>query len=391
MDILQLKARIGKWEDIHTEFKEWPVNNVSCAQSLVAFANTDGGQFVIGVAQDRRIIGVDNPDRVMQWVDNIAYNNCEPPITVVQETVRSEDGATVVVVNIPKGDQRPYHTSQGQCYIRTTSGKRLASQQELRRLFQASETLFYDETLVLRASLLDIDTNHFNQFLKRVYQQTLAEFPIGFEQLVRNLGLAKEQGGVLYPTVAGILFFGREPQRFLPLARVTVARIPGTDLSNAPSDAKQIDGDLLDMFEDTVRFLNIHLQTRHQISGFEPERFPELPEEAVREVVVNALTHRDYTVASPVRVFVFDDRMEVHTPGGLPNTVIIEAMKLGTAHLQRNPSIYALFLRWGLVTGVGTGVMRAIEAVRSATGREPDLSVIGNEFIVSFPRVRDDD
>jgi len=386
MDLYELQDRIAKWEDIHTEFKEWPINNVSCAQSLVAFANTDGGQFIIGVSEDRQIVGVDDPDRVMQWVDNIAYNNCEPPLTIIQETVVGDDGSVVVVVNVPKGDQRPYRTSQGDYYIRTTSGKRLASRQELLRLFQASEALFYDETLVLRSSLLDINTNRFEQFLQRVYQRTLADFPIGYEQLLRNLGLVRELDGLLYPTVVCILFFGREPQRFLPHSRVTVARIPGIALSNVPSDTKQIEGDLLDMFEDTVRFIQIHLQTRHQISGFAPERYPELPEEAIREVLVNALAHRDYTVTSPVRVFILDDRMEVRTPGGLPNTVTIEEMKMGTAHLQRNPGIYAFLLRWGLVTGVGTGVMRAIESVRSATGLEPDLRLEGNEFVFSFPR-----
>lgn len=386
MDLYELQNRTAKWEDIHTEFKEWPINNVSCAQSLVAFANTDGGQFILGVSEDRQIVGVDDPDRVMQWVDNIAYNNCEPPLTVVQETVTGDDGRVVVVVNVPKGDQRPYRTSQGDYYIRTTSGKRLASRQELLRLFQASEALFYDETLVLRSSLSDINTNRFEQFLQRVYQRTLADFSIGYEQLLRNLGLARELDGLLYPTVACILFFGREPQRFLPHSRVTVARIPGTALSNVPSDTKQIEGDLLDMFEDTVRFVQIHLQTRHQIRGFAPERYPELPEEAIREVLVNALAHRDYTVTSPVRVFILDDRMEVRTPGGLPNTVTIEEMKMGTAHLQRNPGIYAFLLRWGLVTGVGTGVMRAIESVKSATGLEPDLRLEGNEFLFSFPR-----
>ena len=90
MNLDDLKKRIEKWEDVHTEFKEWPINNVSCAESLVAFANTDGGQFVIGVSNDKQFVGVADPDRVMQWVDNIAYNNCEPPVTVVQETVKSQ-------------------------------------------------------------------------------------------------------------------------------------------------------------------------------------------------------------------------------------------------------------------------------------------------------------
>lgn len=135
-----------------------------CAQPLVAFANTDGGQFVIGVSNDKSLVGVSDPDRVMQWVDNIAYNNCEPPITIIQETVTDHEGHVVVIVNVPKGDQRPYRTNEGDYCIRTTSGKRLASRQELLALFQASETLFYAETSVTHMTLNDVDSEG-NEFV----------------------------------------------------------------------------------------------------------------------------------------------------------------------------------------------------------------------------------
>jgi ATP-dependent DNA helicase RecG len=394
MDILQLKARIDKWKNIHTEFKEWPINpsinsghhNVSYAQSLVAFANTDGGQFVIGVAQDRRIVGVDDPDRVMQWVDNIAYNNCEPPITVVQETVRSEDDAVVVVVNVPKGDQRPYQTNQGDYFIRTTSGKRRASRQELLRLFQATETFFYDETLVMRAALGDIDSSLVEQFVKHAYGRGMDELAVDYETLLKNLNLLRHQNSAFYPTISCVLFFGRRVQDFLPHAHLTAARFPGSDPSQPPSDLTQINGTVLDQLEDTTRFLRVHLLEEHRIEGFEPENFPEIPEDALREVIVNALSHRDYTIAAPVRVFVFDDRVDVRTPGGLPNTVTLESMKLGASHVLRNPTVYTLFSRLGLVTGAGSGVYRAIRAIEAATGKVPDLFLEGNEFVFSIPR-----
>lgn len=386
MNLDELKERIEKWEDVHTEFKEWPINNVSCAESLVAFANTDGGQFVIGVSNDKQFVGVTDPDRVMQWVDNIAYNNCEPPVTVVQETVKSEDGRVVVVVNVPKGDQRPYRTSRGDYVIRTTSDRRLASRQELLRLFRATESLYYDETLVMRAALHEIDSALVELFVERAYGQKLTDLPFDYETFLRNINLLRPDKGEFYPTVACILFFGRHVQHYLPHAHVVVARIPGSDLSQAPSDANQLDGTLLDQVEDTARFLRVHLRTTHRIEGFEEERFPEIPEEALREVVVNALAHRDYTVAAPVRIFVYDDRVEVRTPGGLPNTVTVESMKLGASHVLRNPAVYTLFSRWGLVTGIGSGVYRAIRSIEAATGQEPILIQQGNEFVFSIPR-----
>ena len=381
-----LEQRIDRWEDIHTEFKEWPVNNDSLAAALVAFANTDGGQFVLGVRNDRRIVGVDDPDAAMQRIDQIAYQSCDPSLTIVQETVQIED-RTVVVVNVPKGDQRPYRTNRGLYYVRTTSGRRLASRQELLRLFQTAESLFYDETAVLRASLSDLDLQRLERFVLTSYGRPLSQFEMGYEQFLINLRLAVRVEGKLYPNVAALLFFGRDPQRFLSQATIAAARIPGADIATPPSDAKSLIGTLPDMLEDASRFLRVHLQTAHRIEGFAPERYPELPEEALRETLVNALAHRDYTVSAPVRLLIYDDRVEVRTPGGLPNMVTIAAIKLGAAHVLRNPTVYTLFSRLGLVTGIGSGVYRTIQLVRAATGREPDIDLQGNELVFSLPRV----
>lgn len=386
MDIYELRRRIDRWENIHTEFKEWPVNNMSFAQSLVAFANTDGGQLIIGVDKNHEIIGVPDPDRVMQWVDSIAYNNCHPPLVVLQETVASEDGAVVVVVNIPKGDQRPYQTNQGDYTIRTTSGKRLASRQELLRLFQAAEALYYDETPWANAALSDIDGNLVLEFVRRAFGQELEALGLEYEALLKNLNLYRARNGRSHPTVACLVLFGRHPQRFLPLAKINAARIRGIDLTQPPSDIVQLDGTLVDQLEDAARFLRIHLQEVHRIEGFGPEAFPEIPESALREVVVNALAHRDYTIAGPIRIFVFDNRVDVRTPGNLPNAVTIESMKLGGSHVLRNPTIYTVLTRMGIVTGAGSGVFRAIRAIRDTTGAEPDLFQDGSEFIFSIPR-----
>jgi len=390
MDWQELQQRITRWEDLHTEFKEWPVHSDDIAAALVAFANTDGGQFILGIDNGRRVVGVDDPDAAAQRVDQIAYNNCEPPLTVIQETVTSNASAVVLVVNVPKGDQRPYRTNRGVYYVRTTSGPRPASRQELLRLFQAAESLFYDETAVLRASLADLDRSTFANFVQQAYQRTIEDFGLGYEQMLVNLRLAVKLQDSIHPNLAALLFFGREPQRFFPWVQVAAARIPGTDLGAAPSDSKTLRGTLAVMLDDAARFLTLHLQRAHRIQGFEPEVYPELPLAALRETLVNALAHRDYTVNAPVRVFIFDDRVEVRTPGGPPNTVTIEAMKLGAAHVLRNPTIYTLFSRLGMVTGIGSGVYRTIQLVREATGQEVGIYLEGNELVVSLPRRRVD-
>ncbi|MCS7055963.1 MAG: putative DNA binding domain-containing protein [Thermoflexales bacterium] len=383
MTFLELLERIRRGENLHTEFKAAEVHPDEIAAGLVAFANTDGGQLIFGVSDDGRIIGVDDPDRLAQQVDQIAYNNCEPPITVVQETVRDQEGRTVLVVNVPKGDQRPYQTKrQGHFFIRTSSGRRRASRQELLRLFQAAESLYYDEVAVRRAGLGDLDLSHFGRFFEQAYAGQPMPDEANLPIVLRNLGLLADDNGRLVPTVAGLLCFGREPQRYLPAAQVIAARIPGTELAGEPSDVKPIGGSLFTTLEETMRFLNIHLPIAHRIRGLQPEPDPVLPIESLRELLVNALVHRDYTLTAPTRVLLFDNRLEIRSPGRLPNAVTEAALLQGAAHVLRNPKLYLIFYSAGLVTHLGSGVRRAKAAIERTGRATLALEQTETEFVV---------
>jgi len=380
MNLLELQERISRWEDLHTEFKEWPVQPDDLAASLVAFANTDGGQLIIGVTNNRVIVGVDDADRVTRDVDNVATNNCEPPLTVIQEVLQRAEAEEkpVVIVNIPKGDMRPYRTNRGRYYIRTTSGRRDASREELLRLFQATESLYYDETPLPRLAISDLDLNAFERYLERTGQDEFKSEP---ERLLTNWGLLLDG----HPTIAGIVLFGHNPQRHLPFAQINAARFPGKDSSVNPLDRKDLKGQLLELIDQAETFLDLHLMTPHRIRGFEPEPQPELPKEALREAVVNSVAHRDYTIRGPIRLFVFDDRIEIHTPGKAPNSVTEEAMRAGV-HVVRNPRIYARLSDAGLVTRAGTGIRRIIRLVREFTGQDVGIEVTEYEVAFTIPR-----
>ena len=263
MNLSELKERIVRWEDLHTDFRERFESNRELAKDLVCFANTDGGQLILGVAKDRSIVGVDDPDWLFNKVDDITFQHCEPPLTVIQEQL-DVDGKKVVIVNIPKGDQRPYRTNAGRYYVRTTSGCRQASREELLRLFQATESLY-------------------------------------------------------------------------------------------------------------------------EIEGFSPEKRPELPEEALREAMINAVAHRDYTTHRPIRLFILDDRIEIHTPGKAPNTVDEDAMRAGI-HVVRNPHIYGRLSDAGLVTRAGSGIRRMIRLIKEATGNDISIDLRNFEVLITIPR-----
>lgn len=373
-----LLARIVKWEDLHTEFKRGDLpDRHELAKDIVCFANTDGGQLIFGVSEDREVIGVADVTRLVDLVDNVSYDLCRPPVTVVPE-VLDVGGRTVVVLNIAKGDQRPYSTSQGRYYLRSGQRCRQASREELLRLFQATESFFWDEQPVQRAKKTDLDERAIERYLANLGREELIN---DLELLLRNWRLTDGER----PTVAGMVLFGRDPQLFLPSAGVVVAAYGGTDTSEDPIDLSELHGGLFDVIRDIERFLDVHVATPHRIIGFEDERRETIPWEALREAVINALVHRDYTISGPVRIFALSDRVEVHTPGSPPNSVDASAMRAGV-HVTRNPYIYARVADAGLVTKVGTGVPRMIRLVREASGKEVGLDVTGSEVVVVLPK-----
>lgn len=379
-----LSAQLARGEGLHAEFKTWPIPPDDLAAAIVAFANADGGRVFLGV-DDSGVAagGIADLDRATQLVDNVASNNCSPPVTVLQETVETA-GGTVLAVNVPKGDHVPYQTGWGAYYVRTSTGRRYPSRGELLRLFQASESLFYDETTVRRSTPSDRDESATDEMLEAIQELGLDLSGIPRDRLLRNWGLIDDDGGDRL-TVAGVLLLARAPQGFFPHAYVSALRIPGVDISTPPIDQKRIEGRLFDLLSDTLRFLDFHLMRRHRIRGLEPEVVLEFPVACLRETLVNAVAHRDYTIAGPIRLLVFDDRVEVRTPGGLPNSVRLDQLPAGV-HVPRNPTVYNLLLKRGLVTDAGSGIPRMIRLLREKTGLEPNLRLESNEFVVALKR-----
>jgi len=380
MDKLELQERILKGENLHTEFKESLPDNETLAKSIVCFANTDGGQLIIGISNSGDIVGVGDLDEAIRKIDNVAFNRCEPPISILQETV-DMDGEIVLIINIPKGEQRPYRTKSGKFYIRSGNRCRQASWQEVRRLYQTSESIYYDESPISKASPGNLDIDFFRTFLEKYLDISPEESLI--ENYLENLKVITHDKK---PTLAGILFFGENPQRFIPYATIITAYIPGTDISIPPSDGKDLEGKIPDILENSLKFLRLYLKEEHRIKGFEPELYPEIPMEVLREGIVNAIAHRDYTITAPIRLFIFKDRIEIRTPGRLPNTVTIDSMKI-SCHVLRNPTLYNLLLKIGMVTNIGSGVPRMIKTIREKLNKEIKLNATETEFILSIPRI----
>ncbi|MBV9011380.1 MAG: putative DNA binding domain-containing protein [Pseudonocardiales bacterium] len=354
----ELRDRILRWEDPHTDFKESVDNNSELAKDLVCFANSDGGQLVIGVAKDRSVVGVPDTDQLLLRVDDVAFQSCSPSLTVVREVIKL-DGKDVVVLNIPRGDQRPYSTRDGRYYFRSEERCRRASREELLRLFQAAYSLFYDEKPLPRLTLVDLDLDAVTRYLVDTNQVDLDD------DLVRLLRAWRMYDGSS-PTVGGLVLFGRNPQAELESSRVVVGALAGADIGDNFVDRKDLSGPLLSVITQIETFLRLHLRTGHEIVGFEKEKREEIPLAALREAVVNAL-------------------VEVRSPGRPPNSVDAEAMRAGV-HVTRNPHIYSRVAAAELATRAGTGIRRIARLLRQANGTSLGISISDAEVVLTLPR-----
>jgi len=384
MNKIELLEIVKKGEDSYTEFKEEKVHPDKLAAEIVAFANMDGGNLIIGVSDDREILGVADMDEEMQRIDNICANNCEPTIYSTIEKVIIDD-KKILIVKIPKGPQRPYRTNRGIHYIRTASGKRIASPGELRLIHQASGAIYYDEVPVPNTSIENIDIGYFDEFLKKSLGSGIKGLGIKIADLLKNMKILIPYERDMVTTTGGLLFFGKHPEYHLPYCKVTVVRFPGNDIGEK-FEKKDIEGKLVGQIERTESVLIDYLRAETKIEGFKKEepRY-EIPIESLREVVINAVAHRNYQLPSQIRIFIFDNRIEVKSPGKLPNTVTVENIRLGFP-LHRNPLIVSFLAKEHRMTEIGTGIPRMIRLLKKHTGREPDFEERDQEFIVRIWR-----
>jgi predicted HTH transcriptional regulator len=384
MDREELKELIEKGEDSFAEFKEEKVHTDDLAAEIIAFANTEGGNLIVGVSDEGEIIGVTNLDKEMQRIDNICANNCEPTIYTTIEKLVIDD-KKILIVQIPKGPQRPYRTNRGIHYIRTASGKRIASPGELRLMHQTSGALYYDELPVPNTSIKDVRVEYFEEFLESCFGNNIENLGIKTEDLMKNMKILTPYEGNLVTTIGGLLFFGKKPEYRLPYCKVTIVRFFGNDFGET-FEKKDIEGRLIDQIERTEIILKDYLRSKTKIEGFKKE-MPrvEIPIESLREAVINAVAHRNYQLPSQIRIFVFDNRIEIKSPGKLPNSVSVENIRLGFP-LHRNPLIVSLLAKEHRMTEIGTGIPRMIRLLREHTGREPDLEERDQEFVVRIWR-----
>ncbi len=261
---------------------------------------------------------------------------------------------------MPKGLDKPYFDKNGVIWFKSGSDKRrINSKEELRRLFQFSDQFHADE-YPTRADIGKLDKLRFRDFLRDFYKQDFPDDPDELKRLLRNMNLADEAG---FLSLAGVLLFAERPEWIKPQFVIKAIRYPGNDIHVSDYlDTEDFDGPLRRMFDNALAFVMRNLHKIQAGRGVNAPGLPEIPESVFEELLVNALIHRDYLVSAPIRLFIFDNRIEIISPGHLPNNLTVERIRAGISNI-RNP-ILVSFVAKGLLPyhGLGSGIKRALEA-----------------------------
>lgn len=361
MTITELQTIVARGEDSSHQFKSDVRNVDSLASEMAAFANTNGGTILIGVADDGSMPGLSREDvtRINQLVSNAASQHVRSPLTVQSENVALENGRLAIVLNVPKGIDKPYFDKNGVIWLKSGADKRrVNSKEELRRLFQISDQFHADE-LPTKAGIEKLDKLRFRDFLRDFYKQEYPDSPADLTRLLQNMNLATDDGML---NLAGVLMFTERPEWIKPQFVVKAIRYPGNQIHVSDYvDTEDFSGPLRKIFDDALAFVMRNLHKVQAGRGVNAPGLPEIPESVFEELLVNALVHRDYLVSAPIRLFIFDNRIEIISPGHLPNNLTIEKIRAGNSNI-RNP-ILVSYVAKGLLPyhGLGSGIKRALE------------------------------
>ena len=381
METQELLRLIATGEDSQHQFKADIKNAAALGAEIVAFSNTNGGLLFIGVSDDGAISGLTTADvaRLNQTISNAASHNVRPPIAPVTQNIQLPAGM-VIVLTIEPGYSKPYMDTQGYIWVKKGADKRrVTAREEMQRMFQSAGLVHADAIPVQHTSIVDVDTAYFDAFFERVLGEPVVAQDMSRGQLLENMNLM-QQGQL---NISGALLFASHPQRRLPIFMVKAVAFPGYEIADEHyHDSQDMSGKLADVFQKTLSFVLSNIHHRQQAKNVNSTGEPEIPRIVFEEIIANALIHRDYFISAPVKLLVFIDRVEIISPGHLPNNLTVENIKLGNSNV-RNPILASFAPKVLPYRGIGSGIRRAIKAYPAIEFIDDR---IGNSFQVIIRR-----
>ncbi len=389
----ELLEIIANGENSGTEFKRDDIRPEQLAKEVVALANFQGGKVLLGVDDDGTISGIQRPE-LEEWVMNIVQDKIHPMILPFYEEVKIDPEHAVAVISFPQGISKPYvvrDRGKEEIYIRVGTTSRLATREQQMRLFEIGGMLHTEVMPVPRTNINCMDEARLLNYLKDIlHDPDLPTTPQEWEARLLGLGFLTEASGKICCTIAGLVLFGKNPRRYLKQSGLRIFAFDSEDkeyqalldeILDGPmvgrwdmdgTDKTLVDGGVIERFIDAVTPF-ISQESADIDAGLRRGTQWHYPIEAIREILINALAHRDWTRAVEIEVGIYNDHFEVISPGMLPNSMSIEKMIAGQRS-PRNTIIMEVLRDYGYVDYRGMGVRtKVVPLTRAHTGKEPQF------------------
>jgi ATP-dependent DNA helicase RecG len=382
MNEVNIKEIISKGETSTVQFKVRVNNELSIAQEMVAFSNSKGGMILIGVQDDTwEIDGLSDDEirKISNLLVNAANELIKPPVFIETENLIIE-GKKIIVVQVPEGLDKPYKDKDGIIFLKNGANKRkVTSNEEIARLLSKGKNLFPDEIPVLQANQDAIHKDKFEDYFNREFKTHYTQLGLSYIEALKAKRVMRGEN----ITLAGLLFFGRNPQSFKPALCIKAVAFYGNSLGGTEyRDSRDLIGTIPTLFEEGMAFFKRNLLHTQQGQNFNSLGILEISEIALQELLENALIHRDYLKNAPIRLLVFDNRIEIISPGSLPNSLSVEELKYGNP-IVRNNLMVSYALHSLPYRGLGSGIKRALE-------QQPNIEfyneIEAEQFRVIIPR-----
>jgi ATP-dependent DNA helicase RecG len=362
---IDIKKEISLGEDSSRQFKEKIDTAAKLAEEMCAMSNSRGGVIYVGVKDNNTISGLSQQEitQYNQFISNSSNENIKPAIYPQTKIIELDD-KLILLVKVSEGPSKPYCTSAGVYWVKSGSDKRKSSPQELLRMFQQSSMMYLDESV----TSVEIEKPHtkieevinlakFYVFYERSRGNEFSKAGVSVQKAFENMNLARENK----LTLAGLLLFANNPQSIKPFCIIRAVSYYGTEISDDRfKDKADCLGVLDDQYRGAMNFLKNNLSNIQLSASFNQAGRLEIDEKVLEEAVVNALIHRDYSKNAVIRLLIFNDRIEIISPGSLPNHLTIDNVLNGNSVI-RNPTIVSYATKILPYTGIGSGIPRIIK------------------------------
>ena len=389
------------------QFKERILDKYDIACELVAFSNSHGGKLVVGIKDktgETNALSYSEVQETTNLLSDIASENVVPSILIKIDTIEVEDG-NLVVATVKEGLNKPYHDNKGIVWVKNGADKRkVFDNAELAEMMTDCGSFAPDEAGVRDATVNDLDATTIKQFLGNRFERVLEKKGLtgdafneasldmicsaiakghDCEKILRNLRFIRPDGTL---TVAAMLLFGKYTQRWMPMMTAKCICFAGNSVGSKVFRDKvndaDMEGNLLHQYDTIMDFFTRNLHNVQVGEEFNSMGKLEIPYTSLVEFTVNSLVHRSLNMKAPVRIFIFDNRVEIHSPGALPNGLTIDDIKAGTS-MPRNTFLFNNAIYLLPYTGVGSGITRALDEDINVTFMNNDKA---QEFVITVWR-----